>query len=316
MLLSALCSLLMAQAYATTWYVNGTTGSNANPCTGNGTSNAQNPSFAKQTIAGGLSCVRGTLGAGAGHVVEVAPGTYTETIDQANNYPNFPSGTSWSAPFTLRGGTGAQPWTVSNPTIWKHTGELNLRIYPASAQNMYVVIQGFIFDGSNQTVLGAGQVIIGYLSRYVRFQNNEVRNTMKSNGMQMQNTSTNHEILNNKFHDGAFACVGGGSTTSDFCYPIYNLSSSAVIDGNEFYNFPGFGLHNFCNVPAGDQPCNNNVVRNNKFHDFASAAAIVMEWGTGNIAYNNVIYNGGAAGAIRSRVDVLTVLLIATRSIT
>src|SRR5437763_1463353 len=58
---------------------------------------AQDSSTPKQTVNAALNCLGTAAGAGAGHTVQVAPGTYVETIDN-----NLPGGTSWDAPFTLK----------------------------------------------------------------------------------------------------------------------------------------------------------------------------------------------------------------------
>src|SRR5438046_4485975 len=75
---------------AATYYV-ATAGSDSNTCV-----QAQSPSTPKQTINAALNCLGTAAGAGADHTVQVAPGTYVETIDN-----NLPGGTSWDAPFTL-----------------------------------------------------------------------------------------------------------------------------------------------------------------------------------------------------------------------
>ena len=77
-------SVLGAQVgEAATYYV-ATTGSDSNTCV-----QAQSPSTPKQTINAALECLGTAAGAGAGHTVQVASGTYAETIDN-----NLPGGTS------------------------------------------------------------------------------------------------------------------------------------------------------------------------------------------------------------------------------
>src|SRR5438552_8218292 len=83
--------LIPALAHSTTYYV-ATTGSDTNTCT-----QAQDSSTPKRTVNAALNCLGTAAGAGAGHTVQVAPGTYVETIDN-----NLPGGTSWDAPFTLK----------------------------------------------------------------------------------------------------------------------------------------------------------------------------------------------------------------------
>src|SRR2546427_2036876 len=82
--------LIPVLAHSSTYYV-APTGSDSNTC-----GQAQNPSMPKQTINAALNCLGTAAGAGAGHAVRVAPGTYIETIENT-----LPGGTSWRAPFTL-----------------------------------------------------------------------------------------------------------------------------------------------------------------------------------------------------------------------
>src|SRR5213594_3529102 len=93
--LTATCFVLIpALGHSATYYAS-TTGSDTNTCT-----QAQDSSTPKQTINAALNCLGTAAGAGAGHTVQVAPGTYVETINNT-----LPGGTSWSAPFTLKATT-------------------------------------------------------------------------------------------------------------------------------------------------------------------------------------------------------------------
>src|SRR2546425_7729540 len=83
--------MIPALGHSATYYAS-TTGSDNYTCT-----QAQNSSTPKRTINAALNCLGTAAGAGAGHTVQVAPGTYSETI-----YYNLPGGTSWGAPFTLK----------------------------------------------------------------------------------------------------------------------------------------------------------------------------------------------------------------------
>src|SRR6266576_748059 len=90
------------------------------------------------TITPALQAVGRGQGGGANDTVEVFAGTYTESIDDVNEL--MPSGSSWSAPFTLKAHAG-------DTVIWQHSGELNLRIF--ATYPFYTIISGFIFDGTN-----------------------------------------------------------------------------------------------------------------------------------------------------------------------
>src|SRR6059036_1094315 len=82
--------LIPVLAHSSTYYV-ATTGSDSNTCR-----QTQDASTPKRTINAALNCLGTAAGAGAGHTVQVAAGTYAETLDN-----NLPGGTSWSTPFTL-----------------------------------------------------------------------------------------------------------------------------------------------------------------------------------------------------------------------
>src|SRR6266568_2449772 len=131
-LLIATCFVIVpALAHSTTYYAN-VTGSDNNTCT-----QAQNSSTPKRTINAALNCLGTAAGAGAGHTVQVAPGTYVEAI---NN--NLPGGTSWSAPFTLKA------TTIGTVTLQPPPGALRCMLI-ARATSQYAIISGIVCDGVN-----------------------------------------------------------------------------------------------------------------------------------------------------------------------
>jgi len=288
-----LLSLSMAQA--TTWYVGKATGdSDSNSC-----ASAQSDSNGsrKRTIAGGLSCVGTGAGQGAGHIVDVRVGTYVEGIDTTT----FPTGTSWSTPFTLRGHAGE---TVT----WANSGELNLRIIQSG--NMFSIVKGFVFDGQNLSTT-VGQITLGNEltpgtgANFFRLDGNTIINTHIT-AIYISHTVQNSEIVNNTIHSGEFyclvsACGGGGA----YAYGIYMNGSNDLIEHNEFYDLPSYSIH----IYSGWGSPSNNIVRFNKIHDFGSfyagtgaspaggdpgATAILAyhSGGTNNQIYGNIIYNG------------------------
>ena len=263
--------LMMAfDVHAATTHVK-TTSNDSNAC-------GAADSSPKLTINAALNCYNSSIGAGANNIVEVWAGTYNEMIDSVN--APFPSGTSWSAPFTLRAHAG------DTVTIRK-SGELNLRIFSDSQQ--YSIISGFVFDGANLTGTGGGSVTLGSCCNggsFVRLQNNEFINSVISantdlNALFIGRFSTNDEILNNRIH----GLVGGA-------YPLYIQGQNNLFEGNELYNFLSFGFHLYSGYP--EQP-NGNIIRKNIVHDFGSAvpaAGILVAGRTGNQVYNNIVYNG------------------------
>lgn len=265
-----------------TYYV-GKNGSDTHSCT-----QARFSTTPKLTINAGLACIGTSRGAGAGQIVEVGAGTYVEAIDIVNS--PFPSGTSWLAPFTLRGRTGAVV-TIRN------NGELNLRIYSDSPQ--YSIVQGFVFDGTNLSKEST-QVVFGSCCNggsYIRFQNNELINNARTHAIMIGRFSNNNEILNNRIYGGAFDCSAGSG--GNLCYGIYMQGSNNMIDGNEIYNFPSWGIHGYSGYV--EKP-NSNIIRKNIIHDFGSgdsrSSGILIYVGNGNQVYDNLIYNGSQGIAI------------------
>src|SRR6266511_5961513 len=124
-----IAGVLSAQVgQAATYYV-ATTGSDSNTC-----AQAQTPNTPKQTINAALNCLGTAAYAGAGHTVQVAAGTYVETL---NN--NLPGGTSWSAPFTLEAAT------IGAVTIQPPSGALYCMLI-ARATSQYAIISGLVCD--------------------------------------------------------------------------------------------------------------------------------------------------------------------------
>jgi Right handed beta helix region len=253
-----------ASAGATAWYV-AQTGSDSYSCT-----QAQNPSTPKATIRGGLACVGTAAGAGAGHTVQVANGTYAETIS------TWPSGAQGN-PFTLKSATlrGAiiRPGSGSNQILFLNSN--------------YVTVDGFVIDGTN---VSANNVWINPTTG-VTIQNSEIKNT-KASTLCCENSfqalyatgAVNATIRNNLIHDIA---IGAPHFHS---HGIYWGGWNSLIEGNTIYSISGCGMQIYSgNVRTLD----NNTVRGNRIYDFAkggSCTGIYISNGTNNVAYNNIIY--------------------------
>jgi parallel beta-helix repeat protein len=252
-------------AGAATWYV-AKTGSDSNSC-----AQAQNSSTPRLTINGALACAGFFAGAGAGHTVQVASGTYAETISR------WPSGTSGN-PFTLRSATpyGAiiKPGTVSTQILYLDSG--------------YVTVDGFVIDGTN---VNANNVWFNNGAIEVTLQNCEIKNVRTGDGTGTGSFqaiysigATNLTIRNNQIHDI------GTSYSNHASHGIYWSSSNSVIEGNTIYKLSGSGIQIYTEY-AGS--LNNNTVKGNRIYDFGkggSATGVYISRGTNNVAYNNVIY--------------------------
>ena len=275
---------------STASYYVGKNGSDSNSC-----AQARSSNTPKLTINAALACVGTSVGAGAGQIVEVAAGVYSESLDQVATNQPFPTGTSWGAPFTLRAKAGDQV------TIKSNSGKAyyNMRLFSPKSANFYVIIEGFIFDATNVQ----GSFVVGSCCdapNFVRFQNNElINNNGPDNAILISHYASNIEILHNKIHGGTFL-VGpsGGGGGGDFSYPMYVGGNSHLIEGNELYDFPSFGIHIYNGYNASGN--NNILVRKNSIHDFGlsgnTGVAILLSSGLSNTASNNLIYNGRGQG--------------------
>lgn len=305
-LLTLIFVLFASPVFAQTYYVR-TGGSDSHTC-GTGTNGAQNntDAGAKQTIKGALACIGITQGAGAGKFVVVNPGTYTEGMNQQDSGvgPYMPSGSGPADAnrFTLKCiSQGA--CTIRNVGgfgFWNPDGVTN--------QNYYLIIDGFVFDGSdipqgfraqfgNASCCNAGN--------YVRVIRNEFVNNPNTG---VAPSGDYFEFINNKIHDGAFSDIFEAGGADSRAYPIYtqNHAHHHLYKGNEFYNFPSFGLHlnsqEFTDII-------DMVVDGNYFHDMHGCSkgaeqytlrgvnALVLWHGHQMTAINNVFDCGmGAIG--------------------
>jgi hypothetical protein len=269
----ALALVLPSVAGATTWYV-GPSGSNGYTC-----AQAQNPATPKLTIEAGLACVGLATGAGAGHTVQVASGTYAETIW------SWPSGAP-DLPFVLRSAT--QYGAVIQPG-------LSTRIFDISAS--YLTIDGFVLDGSH---VNGNNIVLNEGTTDITFQNNDIRNTQVGDGTGpgsfqaiLGYQTSRASFLNNQIHD-----IGVGAT-AHFNHAIYWVSSDSLIDGNTIYNVGGNAIQVYS---SSGMPIGGNIIRNNTLYDFAQGGVGngVFTAGDHDLVYNNLIYqtrtNGSAVG--------------------
>lgn len=247
---------------AATYYV-ATNGSDSRSCT-----QAQNSNTPKRTITAALGC-RGTArGAGTGHTVEVAAGTYTEELN------NIPGGTSWDSPFILRAAAGATVWLKPN------TGAARCATF-AHANTKYVIFDGIScdavnvgYDGYKITSGGAGT------SDYIRIQNAEIKNA-KNQGILVG--STGSEFINLNIHHN------GGDRLS---HGIYVTGTNNLIERCNIHENAGYGIHVY---NSGGGVHNNTLHSNRVWGNGTSGASdpsgIILASGSGNKAYNNIVWN-------------------------
>src|SRR5438552_14618720 len=210
---------------AATYYV-ATTGSDSSTCM-----QAQGPSTPKRTINAALNCLGTATGAGAGHTVQVAAGTYAETI---NN--NLPGGTSWNTPFTL---TAATSGTV---TLQPPVGAGRCMLI-ARATRQYAIISGLVCDGLNITNEGMKITDSSYgAASFIRLQDMEIKNA-KHHGI-LVTRSTDDEFSRITVHDNG--------TTDDVDNGLYisDTAHRALIVNSILYNNHASGIQVYSTTTA------------------------------------------------------------------
>jgi hypothetical protein len=214
---------------------------------------------------------RGIRALGPGDALYVKSGTYAEALC------NFPSGTSWAAPVTIAAYPG--DLVVIRPS-WAYVAYF--------AYCHHVMLDGFVLDGANVTHT---VVLINEEAHHIRIQNSEVVGAPRS-GILVSNygsvDSDHNEFVNLDVHDNG---------TTDFDHGIYLKTSNNLVDHCLIHHNAGWGVHIY-NDHHPDESANNNVVSNNVIYDNAAAGdrgpGIVLSSGSGNLAYNNLIWGNDA----------------------
>jgi parallel beta-helix repeat protein len=239
----------------------------------------------------------------AGDTLIVKAGTYSEVLN--TNFHTLRSGTSWDNTVNIIGEPGAV-WTCGGCQTL-----VNIATSQVNPVIQYVIFKGFIFDGIRTTFapLAAGFSDGQHdTANYIRFQDNDIKNL--PGGYAAQTYGKGIQFIKNKIHDSFVTGSHNGGTAcgQSICwgYPLYWGTADGLIDGNDIYNFPSFALHMY---NGAANTVNNNIVRNNKIHDFSTSywptpppgavaggdprgTAIILYSGANNRAYNNIIYNG------------------------
>jgi len=243
-------------ADAATYYV-ANTGSDSNPGTLTGPF---------RTMTRGVSVLK------AGDTLYVRAGTYVEAF---NN--NIPSGTSWSAPVTVAAYQGE---TV---TVQPSSASANAVFYFAGAAARYIIIDGFIIDGINLNGGAYNGVTMQYITapvtddaNHIRISNCEIKN-MSNNGV---GGGQDSEFINLNIHHN-------GRGASFETYGFYITRANNLVDRAVVHDQTGYCIL-FYN--SGATLTNNNTVRNSTAYN-CGFTGIGLMTGTGNQAYNNIVYN-------------------------
>ncbi len=233
-------------------YYTATTGSDSNP----GTSAAP-----FRTLGKGVSVLT------PGDTLLVAPGIYAEALTG-----NIPSGTSWTAPVTLK---ALDP--AARPVIRPSSGG------PLHFQGQqYIIVDGFVLDGVTETSENAVKITVGGglpAAHHIRIANSEIKNAPRS-GVLTTNAADYNEFINLDVHDN------GTNNTLD--HGLYLATSYNLVERCRVHNNAAYGVHVYqgtANMASGNIVRNNLIYGNNGPYAFG----IILSSGAGNQAYNNVI---------------------------
>ena len=258
-------------------YFVATNGNNSNSC-----ATATNINSPKRTISGasgGLTC----LATANGDWLEIRGGTYAESITTSTQ--PIASGSNWDNATVIKG--------YANETVTLAPTNGGGAIAMEKAQ--YVVFANLVIDGSNNPNTGDAAIWFGTTnlqayppSHHLRFQNLEVKNWYGNN---MEALGDFSEILDSSFHDNR-AYAG---------YGIYVTGHDNIFDGNAVFNHGGFGIHNYSNGATNSiGPSRNiyhlNEIYNTGYHLVNSPAALLLQSGDGNQAYENFIHDNAYIG--------------------
>jgi parallel beta-helix repeat protein len=267
---------MTANAAPTTWFVS-KSGNDSNSC-----SLAQSSATAKRTIKAGLACI-GSAGseAGAGHTLQVAAGTYTESLVDV-----IPSGSGPSAQFTLKCASHLAC------TLSESIGTFNMGF---NTPSHYIVIRDFIITaGSGVYTSGAYDPNPAY-HHHFQWLNNEF---VGLPNFALQSTSANYfSVIGNKFHDIGDNCPESPGR----CHGIYGSLNTNywTISQNEIYDVSGYGIHIYPDV--GSAMSVGYVIDRNLIHNVGTPGvngAGILVYGYDHVITNNVLYSNTYQGIL------------------
>lgn len=292
---AALAASIQASAEASTYYV-ATTGNDAHTCV-----QAQNAATPKLTVAAGLACIGTARGAGAGHIVEVAAGSYNEYLIQ-----NLPTGSSWSLPFTLRAKAGHA--VVLKPLAAKSTYS-PIYLWGAGPGSAYIVVEGLTIDAihaGGSTASGSNGITIGDPSwSHIVFKNLEIKNTHANGALIGAN---NIQFIDCHVHhigrDGSSQSTGQNVPGPDVPpglgrgHGFYILGSANLVDRCLIHDVGEYGVKFYTSHVGASS--NNNMIRNSRIYragqnttryGHTCCGGILLASGKNNRAFNNVIHD-------------------------
>ena len=264
-------------AQAATYYV-AKTGSDGNPGT-------QTSPFL--TLNRGASVLR------PGDTLLVRGGTYAESFVNG-----VPSGTSWTSSVRIAAYPGEKVWM--RPTS-------NYYVIHFYGNQQYIEFDGINLD--SRAVHGGMRVEETSTAQphHIRFQNAEVIGGPDGSvdGLQgpiaiILSASVEASLGHNEFRN---LTIHGGGDVGDMYYGFYINSDANLIEGNNIYDVAGAAIQIYSSYGTST---NGNIVRNNILHDISRSMdtrtyGIILASGSGNQAYNNLVYNLSLAQAVGIR---------------
>jgi parallel beta-helix repeat protein len=245
---------------------------------------------------------------GAGDTVYIRSGIYQENLD--GNRDKIPSGTSWSNPVTIAAYPGETVTMVSPNSA----GIINFSTSSLNPTLEYVIVDGIVFDGTNVSG-GVSGIAVGFSdgshppAHHIRFINFEIKNVNSANGSVsgvgsgVQVYGSFNEFINCSSHDNGKIADPNGNSGHGF----YLGGTNHLVERCKIHNNGGYGAH----VYSTSGGVNNvtlryNEIYNNGLTSPGTFAGIILNSGTGNRAYSNIVrgnlggiqIGGGCAGCL------------------
>lgn len=243
-----------------------------------------------------INCANAS-GAANGDIVRIKAGTYTPSLTPFGSCSSpattFPSGTSYTDALTIQADTGAtviiQPGAGSSGCGALWLSSISYLKFDGSAGAL-------IFDGTN---VGSSQPVANiFASNHVRFTSVTFRESVTFSGLFSNTTSSFNEFIDCKAHSN-------GAQFGD--HGFYITGSDNLVDGGEFYDNAGYGIHIFNS--SSSTTTNRNIVRNARIYangtDTANGSCgVIVSAGNANKVYNNFIYEHSSAQAFNCGILV------------
>jgi hypothetical protein len=281
--------VLSTHAFAATYYVNGSCGSS-----GNGTTATCGANGPWKTLAEASSAVTGGT-----HTINVAAGTYAETLTESHNGTNSSNFLHWLANGTVNINaikiTGnyvkVEGFTMNNTPYATNTGVIDI-----SGSNWYV--KGCRVTNSNMT----GLFIWNASSHSGVFENNTLAGIADTGWVV---TGTNHLFLNNDLSDVYKVHSGNDGDYVRF------FGSGHTFRGNYFHNFikshmsaahvDAFQTWNAVYSGSPQQAASNCIIeRNYIFMGEDATGLIAQNWDMNNTITGFMIEGDGVSGTVNN----------------